>query len=112
MELSEIRQALGPDEPELTKRLADWMLKDVDDASRLAAARGLGKMKDGKTASGALAQALRGDKERFVRQMAATVLGELDADDEVAVQALTAAKTDKAAEVREAARAALAKIKK
>jgi HEAT repeat protein len=101
---------VAADDPAVTKLLAGWLAQEPEPASRVAVARALAKMKDGKDASAALAVALRSDPEAQVRVAAAQALGQIGSEAKGALQALAAARTDPANAVRQAAQEALAKI--
>lgn len=103
--------ALAPDDPAVAALLVQGLSKDGFAAARLSAAKGLAKTKASKESVAALAAAVRGDPVAEVRLVAVNALGAFGADAKAALKAIEAAKMDPDQRVREAARAAIEKVK-
>jgi hypothetical protein len=108
--LVETLAAVAPDEKRVTDLFAAWLQRDRDAATRAACAAALARVEGGKAKAAALVFALR-DQVEAVQVAAATALGDLGVDTPAVLQALALAKTDHSERVREAAQAALEKIK-
>jgi HEAT repeat protein len=104
--------AIAPDEEAVTKRFADWLVRDRDEAVRAAVAGALPHMAGGKRYVRTLMHAAQVDLVDPVRVAAVKALGELGPDAKEAMKLLKAAKTDACAAVREAAEQALERIRK
>jgi hypothetical protein len=103
---------VAPDDPAVTAWLAQWLLRDPSADSRAAAATALAWMHDRKNGVGALAMAVRSDREERVRLAAVRALGAIGREADAGVPDLTAVRNDPSPQVREAVRAALGQIQK
>jgi HEAT repeat protein len=102
--------AVAANDSAVTARFAAWLAQATDGTKRLAIARALPPLADGRGPVGALVLALSTDRSEPVRLAAAHALGELGRDARAAQGALSRLQTDPSAAVREAAAKALEKV--
>jgi WD40 repeat protein len=115
--------AVAFDDPKVTKLFVTWLVTETNrkltaagsfgdrgNKLQITIAGSLPKMADGSKAAPALATVLQASNSPDVRTACAKALGNLGRNIPAVVTALTAAKTDSATSVREAARVALQKV--
>jgi HEAT repeat protein len=102
--------AVAPEEKQIASLLTTWLVRDTDPGVRLAVARLLPQMEDGKAGIPALIIALKADQSEAVQIAVARTLGEFGRDAKDAVPVLELAKRASSARLREAAENALDRI--
>jgi HEAT repeat protein len=101
---------VAPDDLVVTKKFTLWIQNDANKKTRIAIAKALPTMTEGKSAAPTVASILKSSKTADIKVACAQALGELGRNTPGIIEALTEAKTDSDAAVREAARIAIGRV--